>query len=125
NHEHYFAQLEKAPSELPTDSDLYQNITDQFGSFEGWLDGFKKLGMTRGIGWAMLYADRSTGRLINHWIDEQHLGHLTGLKPVVALDMWEHSFMLDYPPSEKKNYIEAFFASLNLKAVEEMYHKER
>ncbi len=79
--------------------------------------------MTRGIGWAILYYDPETDKLLNAWIDEQHLGHLTSLKVILALDMWEHSYMLDYVPSEKKKYVEAFFANLNWKCVTERFSK--
>jgi Fe-Mn family superoxide dismutase len=74
--------------------------------------------MTRGIGWAILYYDKDHGNLLNTWVGEQHEGHLPNLKPILALDMWEHSYMLDVPPSEKKKYVEAFLENVNFKIVE-------
>jgi len=74
--------------------------------------------MTRGVGWAILYHDPITNRLLNSWIDEQHLGQLTGLSPILCLDMWEHSFVADYQPSGKKNYVEDFFVNLNWQTTE-------
>lgn len=47
--------------------------------------------------------------LITNWIDEQHIGHLVSTSPIIALDMWEHSYYLDYIPAEKKKCVEAFF----------------
>ncbi len=73
--------------------------------------------MTRGVGWAMLYLDRQNNQLTLTWVDEQHLGQLADLDIVLALDMWEHSYMLDYPPSQKKSYVDAFFANLNREVV--------
>src|SRR4051812_11133983 len=58
NHEIYFAQLEGGAALPDADSDLNGELVSQFGSFDAWLDSFKKLAMTRGIGWAMLYFDR-------------------------------------------------------------------
>jgi Fe-Mn family superoxide dismutase len=123
NHEYYFEQLEGGGKEIDSDSELEKKITETFGSFESWTTRFKTLAMTRGIGWAILYYDPETDRLLNAWIDEQHLGHLTSLKVILALDMWEHSYMLDYMPSEKKKYIEAFFANLNWQCVTERFSK--
>lgn len=121
NHEIYFSQFEGSATSIDKESDLYEALVAEFGSFEVWLDSFKKLALTRGIGWAMLYVDDQSGKLINSWVDEQHLHQLAGLKSILALDMWEHSYMFDVPPSEKKKYIEAFFENLNWKVVEEAY----
>ncbi len=118
NHEFYFEQFEGGASGLTSDSPLKTELTHVFGSFDTWLVRFKNLAMTRGPGWAMLYFDPITRQLVQTWVDEQHLGQLTGLQVILALDMWEHSFMLDYVPSEKKKYIEAFFANLNWKTVD-------
>lgn len=79
--------------------------------------------MTRGIGWAMLYYDKETDNLLTQWVDEQHIGHLVSTSPILALDMWEHSYYLDYTPAEKKKYIESFFANLNWEVIEENYKK--
>jgi Fe-Mn family superoxide dismutase len=80
------------------------------------------MALTRGIGWAMLYYDPTTKRLIDSWVDEQHLGQLNGCKTILALDMWEHSFVADYKPSGKKNYVEDFFANLNWEIIEGNYN---
>ena len=65
----------------------------------------------------MLCHDRKTDQLVQTWVDEQHLGQLADLNIVLALDMWEHSYMLDYPPSKKKSYLDAFFQNLNWEVV--------
>jgi len=121
NHEYYFEQFEGSAKPLSADSDLGKAIATEWGSFDAWMARFKTLAMTRGVGWAILYKDETNGRLLNTWVEEQHLGHLTGLKVILALDMWEHSYMLDYVPSEKKKYVEAFFANLNGEVVEKRF----
>jgi Fe-Mn family superoxide dismutase len=121
NHEYYFEQLEGGPTAWNSDSALAAKISETWGSTDAWLAQFKALAMTRGLGWAILYHDQTTDKLLHAWIDEQHLGHLTGLKVILALDMWEHSYMLDFAPSEKKKYVEAFFANLNSSVVEGRY----
>ncbi len=121
NHELYFTQFEGAKSTPEGAPTLVAEITKSFGSFDAWLSTFKSIAMTRGVGWALLLRDRNTGALLNTWADEQHLGHLTGTPVLLALDMWEHSYMLDYAPSEKKKYIEAFFANLNWAVLEKRF----
>ena len=119
NHEVYFDSLSGGKSDISKDSELYKSITYLWGSFEAWLAIFKSIAMTRGVGWAMLYFDRKEKRLLNAWVDEQHLGQLQDCTLVLGLDMWEHSFVADYQPSGKKQYIEDFFENLNWKKIEE------
>ena len=117
NHEYYFKSFEGGPKEFNSDSELAKAINENFGSYENWLSIFKSIATTRGIGWAILYYDTKTKRLLNTWVDEQHMGHLTGLSPILALDMWEHSFVADYQPSGKKSYIEDFFKNINWEVI--------
>jgi Fe-Mn family superoxide dismutase len=121
NHELYFSQLENGSSGLPSGSQLKQHIEKQAPSFDAWLAGFKLLAMTRGIGWAILSWDPVAEQLTHGWVDEQHLGHLVGLTPILALDMWEHSYVADYQPSGKKQYVEDYFANLNWSVAEERF----
>lgn len=123
NHEYYFKSLEGDAQELKEGSALSQKISDEFGSFEAWLALFKQIAKTRGVGWAILYYDAQSDSLLNAWIDEQHLGQLNGAQIVLALDMWEHSFVADYLPSGKGKYIDDFFANLNWSVVEENYNQ--
>lgn len=118
NHEYYFSSFEGGAKELPEESKLKEKISEDFGSFDSWLENFKSLAKTRGVGWAILYYDQKNNKLLNTWVDEQHLGHLTSCQPIVALDMWEHSFVADYQPSGKGQYIEDYFANLNWEMIE-------
>ncbi len=117
NHEVYFDSLQGGPTNLE-EGPLMKLITETWGSYDAWLAEFKAIALTRGIGWAMLYHDRKENRLLNAWVDEQHLGQLQDCTLVLALDMWEHSYVADYQPSGKKNYVEDFFVNLNWANVE-------
>lgn len=121
NHEIYFKSLEGGAKILPANSKLKVTIEKQTSSWEVWLNEFKTLAMTRGIGWAVLYYDKQTKQLIQTWIDEQHIGQLNGCEMILALDMWEHAFITDYQPSGKKQYIEDFFKNLNWEVVEKNF----
>lgn len=120
NHELYFEQFEGGFKKTENTA-LENKMNEQWGSLDNWLVEFQQLAMTRGVGWAILYRDDVAGNLVNTWVNEQHDGHLPGLTPLVLLDMWEHSYMLDVPPSEKKKYVEAFIAGINWETVAARY----
>jgi superoxide dismutase, Fe-Mn family len=116
NHEAYFTQFEHGFKHLP-DGTLKTAIDKDYGSLEGFLTHFRTIALTRGVGWAMLYHDATADRLVATWVDEQHLGQLPDLNLILALDMWEHSYMRDYLPADKGKYIDAFFRNLNWEVV--------
>jgi Fe-Mn family superoxide dismutase len=116
NHEYYFSQFEGGSKELP-DGKLKDLMISQWGSFDAWLGRFKQIAGTRGVGWAMLYYDTKANQLVQTWVDEQQLGQLADIDIVLALDMWEHSYMHDYLSSDKGKYIDAFFNCLNWEVV--------
>jgi len=121
NHEYYFASLEGGSTPLSDDSTLKNALALRFNSFDAFLAQFKAIALTRGVGWSMLYYDKQTGNLLTQWVEEQHLGHLVSCTPILALDMWEHAYVYDYPTSEKKKYVEAFFENLNWSKIEENF----
>jgi len=121
NHEYYFSSFEGGSATLSINGPLQKAIAEDLDGFDPWLAYFKTMALTRGVGWAMLYFDPVSKRLVNAWIDEQHLGQLSACIPVLALDMWEHSFVYDYQPSGKKQYIEDFFANLNWDVIEKNF----
>ena len=121
-HELYFESLSAMPGKLSPENELGKVIAARFGSFETWLAEFKKLGTTRGIGWALLVCDKKANTLHNVWVQSHEIGHLAGCEVLVAMDMWEHAFLLDYLPSEKAKYIEAFFSNLDWNVVEKRFN---
>ncbi|HEY4510777.1 MAG TPA: Fe-Mn family superoxide dismutase [Candidatus Paceibacterota bacterium] len=112
-HELYFAQWEKGPETLTAGGSLEQTLMKQFGSITAWENIFKSVGLMRGIGWTVLYYDDKVGEFLNVWVGDHEVGQLAGVPIILAMDMWEHAYMVDYTPAEKKNYIEAFFKNLN------------
>lgn len=116
NHEYYFSQFEGGAQTL-REGTLKNKIEQQWGTVETWTTSFRQLALTRGIGWAMLYHDPHTDQLIQTWIDEHQIGQLVDLDIILALDMWEHSYLIDYVSSEKNKYIDAFFTNLNWETV--------
>ena len=123
NHELYFSSLSGGAKPLADDSALKKSLLELFGSMDTFVSEFKKLALTRGVGWAMLWYEKKDGRFLASWVDEQHLGQLNGCEMILALDMWEHAYVYDYSTSEKKKYIEAFFENLNWEVIEENFTK--
>ena len=118
-HEYYFSQLEGGAS--PVQGSLADALTAQYGSIETFLAQFKSTALMRGIGWSVLYYDAGASRFHIAWVADHELGQLSGLPILLALDMWEHAYMVDYVPAEKKNYVEAFFKNLNWSVVQSRF----
>ena len=118
NHEIYFEALSNGAKNISKDRELYKSIEYVWGSFDAWLERFKAIAMTRGIGWAILYLDKKEKFLMNAYVEDHQMGQLTGCTPILCLDMWEHAYIADYQPGGKKDYVEDFFVNLNWEVVE-------
>lgn len=109
NHELYFAHL-GGKGGTPSGALLAQ-IEKDFGSYERWLADFKATGIAA-RGWAFLAWDREYGHLFNMIGDEQFLFPVWNAVPILAMDVFEHAFFIDYGTA-KAAYIEKFFANLD------------
>lgn len=116
-HELYFENLSAEPTALENCPDIYNKIQLDFGSIENWKEEFKAIGNMRGIGWVVLYHDKWKDMLINSWINEHDTGHLSGCRPLIVMDLFEHAFMLD--KLRKPEYIDIFFRLLNWSSAEQ------
>ena len=117
-HEYYFENIAPKGKGKPS-AQLTKALEDTFGSFETWKADFMAVGGTRGVGWAVLFRDPITGRMTNQWITLHEQGVPAGYSPILVMDAWEHAFLLDYKPSERAKYIEAFFSNVNWEEVGE------
>jgi len=114
-HEYYFENLGgKGP--VDKSSALGKKLDDTLFSCETGEQDFRATGAMRGIGWVVLYQDNITGGLFNTWINEHEVGHLSGCRPIVVMDVFEHAYMLDYG-LKRADYIEAFFKNINWDVV--------
>lgn len=117
-HEYYFEQFEGGPAVLDGESALSKLADLRYGDRGGLVAHVKDVAGTRGIGWVVVYADPAAHTLHTVFVADHELGQLAGLPIVLALDLWEHAYMVDYLPAEKKSYVDAFFDNLNWKTVE-------
>lgn len=96
-------------------------ITAAFGSFATWEAEFRRTGMSLagGSGWTILAYNLHTRSLNNHWAWDHMHGAAAGV-PLLVLDMYEHSFHMDYGTQAAK-YIDAWFRNLDWEAVDRRY----
>ncbi len=121
-HELYFENMNSGVESLTEDSVLVTAINSIFGSYEAWLADFKSVGMTRGIGWAVLIKDKISGNLLNIWVGEHDLGHFSGEEILLVMDVWEHSYITDFG-IKRADYIEKFIPHIDWKVVESRFEK--
>ncbi len=115
-HEYYFEQCEDGAT--PAGDVLIKATTEKYGGWDGFISHIKEVAGTRGIGWVVTYFDSVAKTLHTTFVADHELGQLSGLPIIFALDLWEHAFMVDYVPAEKKTYVEAFLENVNWGVVE-------
>jgi superoxide dismutase, Fe-Mn family len=115
NHEIYFEHLGGGGGD--PDGIIGDLIERDFGSFQAWRTDLKATGMA-GRGWAWTAYDWDEGRLFNYVGDAQNTFPIWNATPLIALDVYEHAYFLDYQ-TDRASYIDAFFANLDWGVVNE------
>jgi Fe-Mn family superoxide dismutase len=119
-HELYFENL-TAQQMGTTSGGLFEaTLVNSFGSYEKWLEDFKTIGMTRGVGWVALVKDKQTNFLMNIWIGEHEIGHLANEEILLVMDVWEHAYMIDNG-IKRADYIDKFIPLIDWRVVESRY----
>lgn len=117
-HEYYFDQLIGGATAPQTGTTLEKLATEKYGSVTGLIEHTTAVSGTRGIGWTVVYLDPKANTLHTTFVMDHELGQLAGLPIILAIDLWEHAYMVDYVPAEKNLYLEAFFRNLDWSVVE-------
>ncbi|MFO7794418.1 MAG: superoxide dismutase [Candidatus Nanohaloarchaea archaeon] len=102
---------------------LMQKIKEDFGSYEAWKKEFKAAASSAS-GWALLVYIPRHDELHNVAVDRHDEGAVWGAHPVLALDVWEHSYYHDYGPS-RGEFIDGFFEVLDWTDVEERFEEAK
>jgi superoxide dismutase, Fe-Mn family len=110
NHELYFQNLAGDGKASGTAQKL---ISQSFGSFSAWEEEFRKIanGLAGGPGWVILGYNHHLKTLENYWAYD-HMHGAFATTPILVMDMYEHSYHIDYGSAAAK-YIDAFFANIN------------
>ena len=122
-HEHYFPQFEGGSTPLGASSPLAKALTKDSGSVETALKALRQAAAMRGPGWALLYYDPEADCFLIGFTGEQHQGHFATLPIILALDVWEHAYILDYGAAGRGKYVDAFFKNLNWSVMEERFEQ--
>ncbi len=119
-HEIYFGSLSKTPNILNIESKLAKKIEETYGSFDNWVEIFKKIATIRGIGWTALAVDEE-GNLFTIWFEEHNTGLLANSKIILCIDMLEHAFIIDFG-TKKLDYVNTFLKSIDWNICEERFN---
>jgi len=113
-HELYFANLGGGGK---PDAALSKALSEAFGSVEAWEKEFKRIGagLGGGSGWVVLGLNLHTGLLENYW-QWDHATAPSSTLPVLVLDMYEHSYQMDYGAAAG-HYVDAFFRNIQWQVV--------
>jgi superoxide dismutase, Fe-Mn family len=119
-HELYFAGL-GAPTR--PGKALATAIERDFGSDARWRNEFTGMGkaLAGGSGWVLLTYSHRDNRLVNQWAND-HTMALAGATPILALDMYEHAYALDYG-AKAAGYVDAVMATINWTSADTRYAK--
>jgi superoxide dismutase, Fe-Mn family len=119
NHEIYFEHLGGGGGD--PDGLIGDLIRRDFGSVADWRADLKATGMAA-RGWAWTAYDWDEGRLFNYIGDAQNTFPIWNATPLIALDVYEHAYFLDYQ-TDRASYINAFFDNLDWRTINDWVSK--
>jgi Fe-Mn family superoxide dismutase len=103
------------------DTSLREALVRDFGSYERWRAEFIAMGkaLGGGSGWVLLAWSPRDRKLVNQWASD-HCHTLAGGTPVLALDMYEHSYHIDFG-AKAATYVETFMDVVRWKNVDRLF----
>ncbi|MCA0200533.1 MAG: Fe-Mn family superoxide dismutase [Proteobacteria bacterium] len=109
-HEIHFASLGAGGE---PGGDIASALTRDFGSVAAWRNEFASTGkaLGGGSGWVLLTYSPRMGRLVNQWAADHTMTVADGI-PILALDMYEHAYHMDYG-AKAGAYVDAFMGAIN------------
>jgi len=121
-HELFFASL---GDESTPEGELREALARDFGGVDRWRAEFSAMGKAQGggSGWVLLTWSPRDTKLLNQWAMD-HTTTLAGGQPILALDMYEHSYHMDYG-ARAAAYVDAFMAAINWPNVARAYGELR
>lgn len=117
-HERFWQNMSPNGGGKP-ENELKDKIREDFGSFKKWRKEFKAAASSAS-GWALLVYIPEEDQLHNVAVDRHDEGAVWGAHPILALDVWEHSYYHDYGP-DRAEFIDNFFQFIDWSDVEEKY----
>jgi len=112
-HEVYFGILGGSGK---AEGKVVEMIIRDFGSIENWIVDMTASGLSA-RGWVITSYDFAEKTLRNYSADAHNIGIIAGTAPLIALDVYEHAYFMDYGVN-RKGYIDAFFKNLNWQKID-------
>ncbi len=119
NHELYFGHLGGEGGK--PEGRLLEQIERDFGSYDRFYKELRATAMAA-RGWAWVAYDYDFRRLMIAIGDEQNIYPIWNAQLILGIDVFEHAFFIDYGTAKGK-YLDAFFANLDWKVVEQNFEK--
>jgi superoxide dismutase, Fe-Mn family len=100
---------------------LKEALARDFSSYERWQSEFMAMGkaLGGGSGWVLLTWSARDRKLINQWASD-HCQKLAGGTPILALDMYEHSYHIDFG-AKAATYVDTFMDAIRWKSADLLY----
>jgi Fe-Mn family superoxide dismutase len=119
-HELFFAGLGE---ESEPGAALRETMARDFGSYERWRAELSAMGkaLGGGSGWVLLTWSPRDRRLVNQWAAD-HAHALAGGQPILALDMYEHSYHMDYG-AKAGAYVDAFMSAIRWPNADHLFEQ--
>ena len=116
NHKLFFSLLKK---DVECRGEILRAINKKFGSFDKFKEEFGNAAKTQfGSGWAWLVVDEGELKIVKTSNQDSPLSD--GRKPILCIDVWEHSYYLKYQ-NRRSEYVENFFHVINWNKVNELF----
>lgn len=123
NHELYFYDISNLKNNIPV-GNIKEDIDKKYGNYDKFKKDFKEMALSLvGSGYTYLVINKNKElQIIN--MSNQESPYLYGMKPIIALDLWEHAYYLDYQ-NNKEKYIDTFFEIIDFNKINNLYEKEK
>lgn len=118
-HEIFWQIMQPAQENNAPKHEVCPKLYSSFGTFEAFKAQFTAVAKTvEGSGWAVAYMTPEEEILIMS-VEKHNLNHFAGYKPILAIDVWEHAYYLDYK-NDRGSYVEAWWDLVNWEKVKEL-----
>lgn len=119
-HEWYFEIL-GGDGRFEDAQDLIGALSETYGSVEGFIKYFSECAMAA-RGWTVLAWETRENRLWIYNSDAHNQGGIWGALPIIALDVYEHAYFMDYG-ADRQAYLKAFWKNFNWSAANDLFKR--
>jgi Fe-Mn family superoxide dismutase len=124
-HELYFANVGDVNSMIYSDMLAHMRLDRDFGGFKRWQDDFIACAMAAREGWVITCLNVYLRRYVNVIVDGDDQGIPVGCFPVIALDVWAHSYVRDFTGdsvgNDRRSYVRAMMQEFNWRVIEDRF----